>query len=940
MKGIEELLPVDITEELEESVRKAIDNLSERYPISNFINGRTFWDTIADKVTQQISLDDIPKNDAEILFNQTIDELLKTTYNNESRKEIYTYFWFLLKNEIILHTKLYRYIIISYNNDFGKKISGIEDMLSKIVPSSSTENKPFDIKEHKENILNYIISLQQMWINEINDNFLNRTFELVGQQVTEVKIDNLLTDKNNLILLGEPGAGKTYTLKQLLYKIAITENQEGINKIPIYIKLSSYGDRFDSITQYIMELLNKFVPEINANNINKIIKTGNLVIIMDGLDEVRKDFYEKCVQDIGDMINYSNLNRYIISCREGLYFDEFSSTMKKVKLKSLDDTTINDCLKRYCNISYPIINKEQLELFKNPLLLNIGIDVINKNEGRIPANRTIMFSKFIEYLIYKWEHKKGLMRDHEISTYETIKFFSKISFIRFKDLYIEVTDIYEFIAKEFINHDYDKLYEFILNTGIIKRDDNGSICFSHRMFQEYFAAKYIVDNIEKNHTYELVNEKVYDKRWHEVFIFAAGLFKKWDSQNYYFNFILDKNIKLFIKCIEGKNDLSQFMLSLPIEEYTQQYLNILINTYETVINKYLCNIKHLFDPYKCRQLPDQDMQVSIMGEISLDKQSLHYLFRISTADVWKVEIASNTQYKQYREWCQKNFVNYSEHSVNLKLSNLMGDSAREVAIKNIKAQLKDILDKNQLLESKYILCERIQGIKRKLSPIRNMNSLKEMQEWVVSYIEKSINTIGSRPDSISYDGVEIYNLYNMINYLISNKVNLEECLLPSEDIKNPSKGWVWNFYSNEKLLEVIRSYFIFYQLSFIEMVENNLNKIEGYLPDYMNLPYKYEIEVIFNEQKVDDWGSQPSIVYYYVGTSDIYDTTPNISVVEKQKSWEWYGKRITDSFKKHEGFTGSYSVSYSGVSFVLGESLRKNVYNSIKKNLENLFGRF
>lgn len=44
-------------------------------------------------------------------------------------------------------------------------------MLSKIVPSSSTENKPFDIKEHKENILNYIISLQQMWINEINDNF-------------------------------------------------------------------------------------------------------------------------------------------------------------------------------------------------------------------------------------------------------------------------------------------------------------------------------------------------------------------------------------------------------------------------------------------------------------------------------------------------------------------------------------------------------------------------------------------------------------------------------------------------------------------------------------------------------------------------------------------------------------------------------------------------
>ena len=47
--------------------------------------------------------------------------------------------------------------------------------------------------------------------------------------------------------------------------------------------------------------------------------------------------------------------------------------------------------------------------------------------------------------------------------------------------------------------------------------------FAHLTSQDYFTAKYIVDNAREGTLETLVNEHLYDDKWKEVFLLTAGM---------------------------------------------------------------------------------------------------------------------------------------------------------------------------------------------------------------------------------------------------------------------------------------------------------------------------------------------------------------------------------------------------------------------------------
>jgi hypothetical protein len=111
-------------------------------------------------------------------------------------------------------------------------------------------------------------------------------------------VDVLATTQGALLILGEPGSGKTTLLLELARDTIQQVEQDPTRPMPVVFNLSSWRG-----TQTIAEWL---VDELNSKyNIPKKIgrpwiKNDELLLLLDGLDEVQDEYREACLRALND----------------------------------------------------------------------------------------------------------------------------------------------------------------------------------------------------------------------------------------------------------------------------------------------------------------------------------------------------------------------------------------------------------------------------------------------------------------------------------------------------------------------------------------------------------------------------------------------------------------------------------------------------------------
>lgn len=832
-------------------------------------------------------------------------------------------------------------------DDIMKELNGKESSVLKEIAnflknelspeSLNSSNKTIDVNQIQERKKIYLENLKQVYNKEVKSIFLDREFK---DDKTNIDIDEIVKSNQNFLILGEPGAGKTYCINRILHEIL---NLNDVNTIPVYIKLSGYGYSYKTIKDMIFSILSTDLIVTDQNDVDALLRTGKLILLLDGLDEVRDEYYEDCLSELKDKMNYNPLNKYIISCRENVYFNELDNFLKKLQLQNLTKSQILEYLRTFCNIHFSNISENQYELFKNPLLLNIAIEVINENEGIIPLNRSKMFNKYTEYLCNTWGKLKGLTRKQELSYIEILLFLSKIAFNSFEKPTLSLIDIQSLIKKEFDGKNITDICNQILNLGILKYKSDNEIYFVHKTFKEYLAGVFIVGVIEEKEELNILEKIINKKQYHEVIIFASGLINNWTIQNEFLDFIFEENLSLYIECIKGKNDINDYLLTLDTDDYSNLYMNILVNSYEKMINKYFPQIKNLFVPFKyCNDKYDYT-EAAIIGQLSEDRRNIYYSYVLRDTNEKKV---INTLPEKIREYHLDNSKSYQISIINLELSNLMGDSARMIAIRDIKSNLSSILKEYLLNEDDILNCERVSEMKKKL-PIKENDDLSFILQWTKKEIETTISSIVDDLGTDSYNGIDLFKFYNLVENLINKNIDYNNYLLPKENNFEVKRGWVWNFYTKNQILKRIELFFHYSQTSFINLVENNFANVKMYMPDYTHLPYKYMVEVEFKDDSITDSSSQPSISYYYIACDLNESCYPIVNVVEKISDWDYKTDIIQKSFKHKTRFTNNYSIRRTGVTMTIHDQrtgsqlpILSNVYKLIQDNLEKIFGKF
>ncbi|MEZ4656524.1 MAG: hypothetical protein R2911_03040 [Caldilineaceae bacterium] len=122
----------------------------------------------------------------------------------------------------------------------------------------------------------------------------------------------------SLLILGEPGAGKTTSMlnltRTLLEHIQNAEGNVAPQPVPVVFNLSSWSPDFPQLEDWLAKQmsLQYQIPQVEGR---KLLATGHLLPMLDGLDETSAALRARCVEAINDYVLARNLSGLLVCCR-------------------------------------------------------------------------------------------------------------------------------------------------------------------------------------------------------------------------------------------------------------------------------------------------------------------------------------------------------------------------------------------------------------------------------------------------------------------------------------------------------------------------------------------------------------------------------------------------------------------------------------------------
>ncbi|MBN8560690.1 MAG: NACHT domain-containing protein [Leptolyngbya sp. UWPOB_LEPTO1] len=360
----------------------------------------------------------------------------------------------------------------------------------------------------------------------------------LGMGDRDIRADGMeiANQRNRLLILGKPGAGKTTFLKHLAVDCSKEKFQSDL--IPVLIELRQIRSRDWKLLDAIAEQL-----ELSPQQTEKLLKQGQLLILMDGLDEVPSSGFRGSVQrQVCELAKKPENagNRFILTCRTQIITGEMPQGFMAVEVADFtpeqvqrfvenwfcaSGLTKNEVEQQWQKFADAINQNPALkELTVTPVLLSLMCWVF-EDTGELPTQTTSLYNQGINLLLERWNEWK------EIPEWEMgNEVYRALTLDQKKQLLTNIAAWKFENPKNFVLFEQEVLTQQIVKLLKLKKTSDGEAVlraieaqhgllveradqlwsFSHLTFQEHFIVQWLTQLSSE----QLAN-KIADPQWQE-----------------------------------------------------------------------------------------------------------------------------------------------------------------------------------------------------------------------------------------------------------------------------------------------------------------------------------------------------------------------------------------------------------------------------------------
>lgn len=398
--------------------------------------------------------------------------------------------------------------------------------------------------------------------------------EAMGRKLSEPQpVLALLQSHDGLILLGDPGSGKTTFLKYLALILAQGQGAAfGLgDRLPVLLPLSAYAN---ALAEKDVPL-GRFLPRYHREHrgldlpldalLGRELPRGGVLFLLDGLDEVRdlglrntvvervKDFYDLHRRQGNKFVLTSRIVGYreVRPAAEGLVegtlvdFDDQEVQAFVVKwTTALERAAVGDTQKAAVDaqrereeLLAALRNPGVRSLAANPLLLTI-LALMKRQGVTLPDRRVELYQTYVETLLRSWNLVRGLegRAARDLDLVETLKILAPLALwmhrtspgvglVKEWDLHQELERIYRERGEQDAERATRQFLEDVRVHAALLLDRGGrQYGFIHLTFQEYLAAVALAQRGQQGigPVVEALAGHVDEAPWHEVILLTIG----------------------------------------------------------------------------------------------------------------------------------------------------------------------------------------------------------------------------------------------------------------------------------------------------------------------------------------------------------------------------------------------------------------------------------
>jgi len=350
--------------------------------------------------------------------------------------------------------------------------------------------------------------------------------------------NHILCSNSNFLLIGDPGAGKTTTIKRLARRLLFESSNDQCDtaQYPIIIRLRNILPH-ESLFQVIADKVGisweivehkvvvkrmiddkiirklEIITEIRSNGkpikdvIISFLNATGAFLFADGLDEVHHAARDRIEDDLATIaINLSHDSRMLVSTRSGDFTRNIPG-LDVLEIAPLSDKQILEIASKWLD-TFPdflrqVARVPYSDVLCRPLSL-MQLIIIYDRDNELPEQPSSIYRRFISLYLEDWDYHRRIKRHSKYAGFPVerkLDFLSAMAFYLMIDL--SHTHFTGFLLEKAYRGVYesfglpktearDVAREIETHTGIIIEVNDGEFEFSHLSMQEYLCALHMI----------------------------------------------------------------------------------------------------------------------------------------------------------------------------------------------------------------------------------------------------------------------------------------------------------------------------------------------------------------------------------------------------------------------------------------------------------------